>query len=98
MLGTEYVPLHVLCKSHTCEKLDESCVGALVEIEMKIKLADMIVKRQPRLKSFLRQNRCITIFAMNALRKLVAQEESGKPAALSKDFDRAVDDQGLAKS
>ena len=44
MLGTEYVSLHILCKSHTCEKLDESCVGALVEIEMKIKLAYMIVK------------------------------------------------------
>ena len=53
MLGTDYVPLHILCKSHTCEKLDECCIDALVEIEKKIKLADTISKRQPRLKSFI---------------------------------------------
>ena len=55
----------------------------------------MIVKMQPRLKSFLCQNRCITICAMNALLKLVAREESGKPATLSKDFDRVLEEQGL---
>ena len=58
VLGTDYVPLHILCKSHTCEKLDEGCINAVVDIEKKLKLVDMIVKRQPRLKSFLRQNKC----------------------------------------
>ena len=89
--------MHTLCKSHTCEKLDECCIDALVEIEKKLKLSDMIAKRQPRLKSFLRQNRCITIIAMKAFLKLVTKEESGKPAALSKEFDRALEE-GLAKS
>ena len=32
---------------------------------------------------------------MNALLQLVAQEESGKPATLSKDFDRVLEEQGL---
>ena len=57
LLGTSYVPMHTLRKSHTCEKLDECCIDALVEIGKKLKLSDMIAKRQPRLKSFLRQNR-----------------------------------------
>ena len=35
---------------------------------------------------------------MNALVKLVAQEESGKPPTLWKDFDRVLEEQGLAKS
>ena len=98
MLGTDYVPLHILCKSHTCEKLDEGCINALVVIEKQLKLGDMIAKRQPRLKSFLRQNKCITICAMKALLKLVAREESGKPTSLSKDFDRALEEQQMTKS
>ena len=48
LLGTSYVPMHTLCKSHTCEKLDECYIDALVEIEKKLKLSDTIAKRQPR--------------------------------------------------
>ena len=58
----------------------------------------MIAKRQPRLNSFLRQNKCVTICAMKALLKLVAPEESGKPTSLSKDFNRALEEEGLTKS
>ena len=36
LLGTSYVPMHTLCKSHTCEKLDECCIDALVETEIII--------------------------------------------------------------
>ena len=32
-LKSDHIPLHILCKSHTCEKLDEACINALVEIE-----------------------------------------------------------------
>ena len=35
---------------------------------------------------------------MKAFLKLVAKEESGKPAALSKEFDGALEEEGLAKS
>ena len=98
MLGTEYAPLYVLCKSHTCEKLDESCVDALVKIEKQLQLAELIQKHQLRLKSFLRQNRCITFVAMNAVLKLVAKEDSGKPTSLCKEFKAAVEEKGLTKS
>ena len=98
MLGTTYIPIHILCKSHTCEKLDECCIDTIVEIEKQLKLADTITKRQPRLKSFVRQNKCLTICAMKALLKLVAREESGKPTSLSKEFDAALEEEGLTKS
>ena len=26
-IGAKYVPIHLLCKSHICEKLDESCIN-----------------------------------------------------------------------
>ena len=35
---------------------------------------------------------------MKAFLKLAAKEESGKPTALSKEFDRALEEEGLAKS
>ena len=28
-LDSSQVPIHILCKSHTCEKLDECCIDAL---------------------------------------------------------------------
>ena len=54
-LETDHVPIHILCKSHTCEKLNESCVNALIQVEQQLKMADLIVTRHPRLKSFVRQ-------------------------------------------
>ena len=86
-LQTEHVPYHLLCKSHTCEKLDESCINTLVAIEKKIEIGVWIVKRKPQLKSFLRKSRSITLCAMDALLKLVSNEGSGKPYSLSKEFD-----------
>ena len=44
---SNHLPLHILCKSHTCEKLDEACINALVEIEREIKYAELLIKRQP---------------------------------------------------
>ena len=58
-LETDHVLIHILCKSHTCEKLDESCVNALIQVEQQLKMADLIVTRHPRLKSFVRQTNAL---------------------------------------
>ena len=42
MLGSIYLPYHTLCKSHTCEKLDEACIKALVNIETEVKYSELI--------------------------------------------------------
>ena len=97
-LGTDYVPLHLLCKSHTCEKLDESCINALVYVETELKYSELLIKSQPRLRSFLRQTKCIAVCAMKAMLKLVSHEESGKPTSLAKEFDVQLEKDGLYKS
>ena len=43
-LGTEHIPLHILCKSHTCEKLDEGCLHALMKVEQQLKMSELISK------------------------------------------------------
>ena len=97
-LKSDHIPIHILCKSHVCEKLDESCVNALVKIESEIKIAELIIKRQPRLKSFVRQSKCLVMCAIKALMKLVSNEESAKPTSLAKEFDIELEKDGQAKS
>jgi len=35
-LGANLIPLHTLCKSHACGKLDEACIKALVGMESEV--------------------------------------------------------------
>ena len=97
-LKSSHTPLHIFCKSHTCEKLDESCINALAKVEAKMGFANELIKRMPQIKSFVRQNKCIVVTAMKALLKLVSNEESAKPTSLSKEFDMQLEKDGVHKS
>ena len=98
ILGSTHIPLHILCKSHTCEKLDEACLNALVDVESKIKFAQLVSKRQPQLMSFIRQSKCVALSSLRALLKLVSHEESAKSTSLSKEFDLQLEKDGVCKS
>ena len=41
-LGSNHIPHHILCKAHTCEKLDECNELTLMKLEQKFKLCDII--------------------------------------------------------
>ena len=97
-LGTKHVPKHILCKSHTCEKLDESCIDVLVSIERQLKLSELLTKRQPRLKSFINQSKCVAESALKSLIKLVTHSSDGKSVSLAKEFDIELENDGTAKS
>ena len=86
------------CKSHTYEKLDECCINTLIKVESQLNIADLIIQKQPRLKSFVRQSRCITVCAMTALLKLVSNEQSAKPTSLAKEFELILEEDGIAKN
>lgn len=58
----------------------------------------MIVQREPRLKSFVRQSKSVVVCAMNALLTLVSNEVSGKPTSLSKKFDIILEEDQVSKS
>ena len=75
-----------MCKCTLCEKLDECCVNALVEIEKEAKISRHDSEETTMLKIFSLSEQMHHNCAMKALLKLVAKEESGKPAALSKEF------------
>ena len=97
-LGSNHIPYHLLCKLHTCERLDADNLTTLSIIEAKIRLRDLITKREPLLKSFLRQKKCAVEAALEALLKLVASDGDGKSTSLREQFDLMLEQSGLHKS
>ena len=71
---------------------------ALISVENEVNYAQLIIKKQPQLKSFIRQTKCIALAAIKAMLKLVAHEESGKPTSLAKEFDLQLEKDGVYKS
>ena len=71
-----YPYIHIL---YVNEKLNESCVNALIQVEQQLKMAD----------------KCIAICAMTTLLKLVARDESRKPTSLAKEFHCALEKEGF---
>ena len=58
-LQSTHIPYHLLCKSHTCERLDCDNLTTLGQIETQIGLRDLLLRREPLLKSFLRSKKSV---------------------------------------
>ena len=97
-LKSDHIPYHLLCKAHTCEKLDESNVKTLMEIERITGLKDTIETREPRLISFTRQSKSIVCKAViNALLTIVATGADGKSVSLADEFSLILEEDHVHK-
>lgn len=98
-LNSQHIPKHLLCKSHVCEKFDATNISALAQIESKTSLRDKIEKRDPSLKSFLRQKKSIVAdVVIPALLKLVSVEGDGRTSSLSQEFSLILEEDGVYKT
>ena len=97
-LKSDHIPHHLLCKSHTCEIMDTDNLTTLATIENKIKLRELILKREPLLKSFLGQSKSIVETALIAILKLVSHGGDGKSTSLAEQFDLILEESGVYKS
>ena len=71
----------------------------MVQVEREIKYAELLIKRQPRLKFFIRQSKCIVMCTITALLKLVSHEESAESTSLAnKEFGIELEKDNTAKS
>ena len=86
-LESTHVPIYILCKAHTCEKLDECNEFTLMKIEELLNIRETIEKREPLLKSFIRKSNYAVKAAVHALLQLVAKGGDGKSVSLADDFD-----------
>ena len=97
-LASKHVPYHLLCKSHTCERFDADNLSTMAAVEDKIDLRKLIVRREPSLKSFLRQNKSVVETALAALLKLVSHDGDGKTTSLAEQFDLILEETGVHRS
>lgn len=97
-LQSAHVPLHLLCKAHTCEKLDDCNETTLMKMEQRLSVRTTIEKREPRLKSFIRKSKTVVKAAIQALLQLVAKGGDGKSTSLADEFDLVLEEDGVSKS
>jgi len=97
-LQSDHVPLHLLCKAHTCEKLDDCNETTLMKMEQRLAVRTTIEKREPRLKSFIRKSKTVVKVAIQALLQLVAKGGDGKTTSLADEFDLVLEEDGVSKS
>jgi hypothetical protein len=99
VLQSDHIPLHLFCKSHVCEKFEVTNIAALAKVEAKIGLREKIEKREPSLKSFLRQKKSIVAdVAIPALLKLVAKEGDGRTSSLADEFSLILEEDEVYKT
>ena len=85
-LGSTHKPLHLLCKSHTVEKV-ECNLDVLARFEKKVKQREVLESINPRLKSFFRGKKTTVEAGIEVLLNLVAQKTSAKPSSHGDTFD-----------
>ena len=69
-LGSTYKPIHLLCKSHTVEKLDTCNLEVLASFETKVKQRTVLESINPWLKSFFRGKKTTVEAGIESLLKL----------------------------
>ena len=96
-LGTDYKPYHLLCKSHTVEKLDHCNLTVLADIEGKVKLRQKLKAINPSLRMFFRGKKAVAVAGITAILKLVTHDKSGNSVSLADEFDFICEQEGQVK-
>ena len=95
--GSNHKPHHLLCKSHTVEKLDASNLKVLSQVETSVKQRNTLENICPRLKSFFRGKKTTVEAGIDSLLTLVSHDKSGKSCNLASLFDRICEREGATK-
>ena len=82
-LGTDYKPYHLLCKSHTVEKLDHCNLTVRADIEGKVKLRQKLEAINPSLRTFFRGKKVVAVADITVILKLVTHDKSGNSVSLA---------------
>ena len=86
-LGSNHVPIHLLCKSHTVEGLEASHLNVLSKcLEIPLKLRSEFENMNPALRSFFR-NMTVVQAGMKSILKLVTPDKNANSCSLASSFD-----------
>ena len=96
-LNTDYIPLHLLCKSHTVEGLDRSNIQVLSEVERTIQFRDKVEAVNPAIKRFTRGEKCVVVAGIKSVLNLISHEKSASPTNIAHLFDVICEREGAIK-
>ena len=97
-LNSTHKPYHILCKSHTMEKLEKSNLSVLNELEQSMKLRNTLASINPALKTFFRGKAAVVEAGIYALLKLVTYDKSANSCSLTDEFDYIVEREGKVET
>ena len=89
-LGSNHIPHHLLCKSHTVEGLDTSNIQVLASLELDLKMRQGFEELNPNLKSWFRGERAVFLAGIKCLINLISHDKSGHSTNLAEEFDQIV--------
>lgn len=81
---TKHIPHQLLCSAHWCENIDKKCLEVCMDIEQKMKLKDLLLRKMPSLSAFIRGKKSIVEFAIEACCSIVLN--TGKKSSMYKSF------------
>ena len=96
-LNSQHIPFHLLCKSHTVEKFDETNLKVLMKIENSVQQRQIITSINPSLKSFFRGKKTVVESGIQALISLVSRDKSANSTSLADQFDYICEREGVIK-
>ena len=91
---SNHKPYHLLCKSHTVEKLDASNLSVLSKVEASVNQRSILGSISPSLKSFFRGKKTTV---ESGTVTLVSHDKSGKSSSLADLFDHICERKGTVK-
>ena len=96
-LGTQHIPHHLFCKSHTVEGLDKSNIQALSEIERSVNFREKIEAQNPGIKRFTRGEQSVIIAGIKSILNLISHAKSASLTNLAHLFDVICERNGALK-
>ena len=75
-LGSNHIPLHLLCKAHTVEALDISNINVLASLESSLKFRKAPESINACVKSFVRGEKLVVLFVIKSTDNFASHDKS----------------------
>lgn len=96
-VGSQHIPLHLLCKAHTVEALDRSNLSVLEKIEAKLNFREALISTAPSIKSFLRGEKSVSTAAIKTIINFISHDKSATSTNQASLFDYILEREDKVK-
>ena len=87
LLGSNHIPLHLLCKAHTVEALDISNINVLANLESSFKFREAPESIHACAKSFIRSEKSVVLYTIKSVHNFASYDKSSSSTNQGELFD-----------